>query len=303
MSTAIAASRYLDLHALAAVAHMRFTTRHRLEGALSGRHTSRQQGGAGEFADYREYTAGEDLRRFDWKVFARSGRAYVRLYQDETNLACTLLIDGSGSMLFGGDLDTGPGSKLEYAQRLATALSYVIVQGQDRVGLAVADGQLREWIAPGGTNSHLARVHEAIERVQTQRATHMAEAVRELFERSGRRGVLLAISDFLMEDVEDTFARLRWFRQRQWETIALHLVHPQEERLPEGVAYRFEGLEREGSLACSPAELAAEYERRFAAHLALVRSLALAAGCDYRLVSTAVGYMQTLRGFLVERSG
>src|SRR5512134_3271434 len=95
-------SRFLDQQALASLARMRFVTRQQIEGAYSGRHRSRQQGGAGEFVDYREYVEGEDLRRLDWKVLARTGRAYTRLYQDETNLVCTLAIDISGSMRFGG---------------------------------------------------------------------------------------------------------------------------------------------------------------------------------------------------------
>src|SRR5437868_13342330 len=94
-------SRYLNLRALSALQHMRFATRHRIEGSYSGRHRSRQQGGAAEFVDYREYAPGEDLRRLDWKVLARTGRTYLRLFQDETNLLCTLAIDASGSMRFG----------------------------------------------------------------------------------------------------------------------------------------------------------------------------------------------------------
>jgi uncharacterized protein (DUF58 family) len=96
-----AKSRFLDLRALSALEHMRFTTRHRIEGAYSGRHQSRQQGGAGEFVDFRQYSGSEDLRRLDWKVLGRTGKAFVRLYQDETNLLCTLAIDASGSMRFG----------------------------------------------------------------------------------------------------------------------------------------------------------------------------------------------------------
>ena len=118
MST-VQKSRFLDLRALAALQHMRFTTRHRIEGTYSGRHVSRQQGGAGEFVDFREYSGSEDLRRLDWKVLARTGKAFVRLHQDETNLLCTLAIDASGSMLFGGNGGReGRGSKLEYAQRV-----------------------------------------------------------------------------------------------------------------------------------------------------------------------------------------
>src|SRR2546425_3930163 len=130
----VTTSRFLALRALSALAHMRFVTRQQIEGAYSGRHRSRTKGGAGEFADYREYSEGEDLRRLDWKVLARTGRAYVRLFEDETNLLCTVAIDASGSMEFGGrDGD----SKLAHMQWLATAFSHVISRQQDQVGLAV----------------------------------------------------------------------------------------------------------------------------------------------------------------------
>ena len=299
-----AKSRFLDLRALTALENMRFATRHRIEGAYSGRHQSRQQGGAGEFVDYREYSGSEDLRRLDWKVLARTGKAFIRLHQDETNLLCTLAIDASGSMLFTGLSGAGStGSKLEYVQYLATALSHVIGHGQDQVGLAVLDGTLRELIPPAGTPSHLTHVQEAVEGLSTAATTTMAGGLRELFERSHRRGVLLLLSDFIVDDLEGVFAALRLFRHRNWEVVVLHFVHPDEERLPEGTAYRFEGMENEGRVNCSPGEIRAAYQRRFDAHVAMVRQLALAGGCDYRRVSTAIPYLQTLGGFLVERAG
>jgi uncharacterized protein (DUF58 family) len=297
-------SRFLDLPALSAVAHMRFTTRHRIEGSFSGRHASRQLGGAGEFVDFREYSGGEDIRRIDWKVFGRTGKAFVRLHQDETNLLCTLAMDASGSMLFSGRASAGgDGSKLDYAKYLATALSHVIAQGQDQVGLAALRSGLDEFLAPAGTARHVARLQEAIEQMTTRPATELAPGLRQLFERSSRRGVLIVLSDFLAEDIEAAFAALRLFRHRAWEVVVLHLVHPAEERLPEGTAFRFEGMENDGAVACSPAEIRAAYSERFAAHRAMVRQLSLAGGCDYRCISTAIPYLQVLGGFLVERSG
>src|ERR1700683_213151 len=109
-----ARSRFLELRSLSALAHMRFVTRQQIDGAYTGRHRSRQQGGAGEFVDFREYTAGEDLRRLDWKVLARTGKGFIRLFQDETNLVCTMVVDASGSMRFGGSRKSDGGSKLEY---------------------------------------------------------------------------------------------------------------------------------------------------------------------------------------------
>jgi len=298
-------SRFLDLRALSALAHMRFVTRQQIEGSYTGRHRSRQQGGAAEFVDYREYAPGEDLRRLDWKVLARTDRPFVRLYQDETNLVATIVIDVSGSMRFGGSgrKRSIAGSKLEYAQHLATGMSHVITRQQDQVGLAIIGGGLRDVFPPGGTAGHVARLQSTIEHLQTEPATNLAAGLHDLFTRLSRRGVLLVMSDFLVDDLEKTFASVRLFRHRRWEVVLLHLIHPDEERLPEGAAYRFEGLENDGRVDCSPAEIRRLYQERFDAHVATVRSLALAAGCDYRRVSTTVPYLQTLSGFLVERSG
>ena len=284
---------------------MRFTSHQRIDGNFSGRHVSRQQGGAGEFVDFREYSGGEDLRRLDWKVFGRTGKAYVRLHQDENNLACMMAIDVSGSMQFGSqsrDLEPKQ-SKLEYAQYLTTALSHVVTMGQDQVGLALLADRLIEYIPPGGTATHARQVHEKIELLKTHETLHMAAALKDLFERCRGRGVLFLCSDFLMEDLSEAFAQLQLYRHYRWEVIALHLVHPNEERLPEGPAFRFEGLENEGAINCTPAEIRVSYAECFDKHLASVRQFALAAGCEYRLVSTARSYVQTLQSFLVERSG
>src|SRR5687768_8447586 len=301
--TVAARSRFLDLSVLSSLAHTRFVTKHPIEGSYSGRHRSKQQGGAAEFVDYREYSAGEDLRRLDWKVLARTGRPYVRLYQDEINLNCTIVLDASTSMAFGGDHRGGKGSKLEYVQYLATALSHVIEHQQDRVGLAVVADSLVDVIPPSGTSSHVLRLQQAVETIRTQPQTQLAEPLRELFMRLTRRGVLVVMSDFLVDDLEKVFASIRLFRHRRWEVIALHIVHPDEERLPEGLAFQFEGMENEGRVNCSPADVRRVYQERFEAHAASVRRIALAAGCDYRRVSTATPYQTTLGQFLVDRSG
>lgn len=295
-------SRFLDLAALSAFRSKRFAARHRIEGAYSGRHRSRTLGPAGEFADYREYVEGEDLRRLDWKVLGRTGRAYVRLFQDETNLLCTMLLDASSSMTFGGHRRGGV-SKLEYAQYFTTALSQLILHQQDQVGLAVANDGLADYFPPGGTAGHVMRVQEAIEQVKPRPQSKLAEALRELFGRVKRRGVLLVLSDFLVDDLEQVFASLRLFRHRFWSVAVLHLIDPDEERLPAGLAYRFEGMEDDGRADVSPEQIRSAYEGKFSAHCAAVRNSSLVAGCDYRRVSTAVPYLHTLAGFLKERSG
>lgn len=297
-------SEFLDLASLGGLAHMRFATRRQIEGAYSGRHRSKQRGGAAEFVDYREYSAGEDLRRLDWKVLARTGRPFVRVYQDETNLLCTLLLDASGSMLFGSARGNGGGrNKLEYAQRLATALSHVIGRQQDQVGAATASDGLNDVIEPGSTPGHVHRVQEQIAAAKPLPQSRLADALRDLFTRLHRRGVLMILSDFLVDDLQQVFAAARLFVHRRSEVIVLHLIDPDEERLPAGRAFRFEGMENDGRVDASPDDIRTLYEAGFARHAAAVRDLSLAAGCDYRRISTATPYLETLRGFLVERSG
>jgi hypothetical protein len=162
---------------------------------------------------------------------------------------------------------------------------------------------LHDYLPPEGTSSHLARTVALIEALATTPGLQLAGGLQQLFGRVQRRGVLLLFSDFLLDDLEQAFAAVRLFRHRRWEVIVLHLVHPAEERLPEGRAFRFEGLENEGAINCSPAEIRQQYEALFQRHAEVVRAHALGCGCDYRRISTAVPYMQTLGGFLAERTG
>ncbi len=293
-------SRFLDRRALEPLRHMRFVPRRRVEGGYSGRHRSRQRGGAAEFVEYRQYNAGEDLRHLDWKVLARTERPYVRVYQDETNLRCLLLIDGSRSMDFGPK----PGlTKLEYVQYLATAISQLLVGQQDQVGVAIAADGLRDIIPPGGTLQHVRRVHSAIEGLVPRPASRLGEALDELYTRSLQRGTLLVLSDFLVDHDEGLFSKLRLFRQSRWDVLLLHVIHPLEEHLPAGRAWRFEGLEDDGAVDCSPAEVSNSYERAFEAHCTDIRVGALAVGCDHRRLLTSTPYVQALGSFLVHRHG
>jgi uncharacterized protein (DUF58 family) len=296
-------SRFLQAGSLGRLSHLRFVARHRIEGAYSGRHRSRQRGGSAEFVDYREYAPGEDIRRIDWKVLGRTGRPYVRLYQDETNLRCTMMIDASGSMLFGGYRGGKLGSKLAYVQYLSTALSYLIGAQRDQVGLAIAADGLVDLLAPAGTPTHIQKLQRRIESISTVPATNLALALRQTFDRLTRRGVLMVMSDFLVEDFDAIYSMLRLFRHRRSEVIVLHIIHPDEEQLPEGGAYRFEGMENDGAVDCSSAQVREAYEKGFSAHVVAVRGVALSAGCDYRRVSLATPYLETLMGFLVEREG
>lgn len=298
-----AGSVFFEPARLGGLEKMRFTTSRRVEGSYSGRHVSKRRGGAGEFVDYREYSPGDDLRRLDWKAMGRTGRSYLKLFQDETDLRCTLLLDCSGSMYQGSrSVSDTRGSKMQWMQFFSTALSHLIVLGRDAVGLCVVKQRVEEYLPPVASIQQRALVHQSIERLRPEGETNLANGLDGLLLQSSRRGVLLTVSDFLVPDLEPVIASYRKFRARGWEVIALHLVHPDEERLPAGNAFRFLGLEGEAAVSCQVAEIRRAYEARFQAHLKSTRAALLGVGCDYHLVSTAESYLDVLRSFLVLRS-
>jgi uncharacterized protein (DUF58 family) len=296
-------SVYFEASRLAGLEKMRFTTSRRVEGSYSGRHIAKRRGGAGEFIDYREYPPGDDLRRIDWKAMGRTGRTYLKLFQDETDLRCTLALDCSGSMAQGSKSLSNPsGSKLEWMKYFSTALAHLIVLGRDAVGLCSIDSSIHEYLPPVASVQQRLLVHQSIERLEPKGQTDLAAGLDSVMVRASRRGVLLVISDFLVPNLESVISSFRKFRSRGWEIITLHLVHPDEERLPQGNAFRFTGLEGDGLVNCQVAEIRRAYEDRFAAHLNHTRTALYAAGCDYHLVRTSEAYLDVLRSFMVMRS-
>jgi len=298
------ASPFFEPQKLAGLERMRFTTPRRVEGAYSGQHIAKRLGGAGEFVDYREYTPGDDLRHVDWRVMGRMGRAYLKRFQDETDLSCTLVLDASGSMLQGSQPSAGRNtSKLAWMQYFSTALSHLITMNRDSVGLALVNDKLLQYVTPSSTYQHRLLLHEHIERLRPVGGSQLAAGLDQLLLRVKRRGVLLVVSDFLVDSLEPLIGSLRKFRSRGWEVIALHVVHPDEQRLPEGTAFRFYGLESDGLVDCQSSEVRRAYQERFAEHLATTRAALLATNCDYYFASTATSYLDVLRTFLVLRSG
>ena len=296
-------SRFFEPQQLAGLERLRFTSKRRVEGAYSGRHIAKQRGGSGEFVDYREYAPGDDLRRLDWKARGRTGRNYLKLFQDETDLHCTLFIDGSGSMLQGERAGVGLlNSKLNWVQFFSTALSHLIVGGRDSAGLAVGRQGLDTYLSPGSSMRQLALMHQEIESLKPSGQTDLSKSLDDLMLQSRRRGVLMLLSDFLVDNLHASISAIRKFRVRGWEIIALHIVHPDEEDLPAGNAFRFVGLESAEEASCQVAEVRQAYKARFQRHAEETRALLVGVGCDYHYVSTSQSYVDVLRNFMVARS-
>src|SRR6266581_8020920 len=190
---ATAQHRFLDLAAMEALQHVRLNPRGAAEGTFAGPHKSPYRGTAVEFADYREYTPGDDIRLVDWKVFARSDRHYVRLYDAERNLLTYLVVDKSASMDFTGAIERTL-SKLEFAARLAAALGYLVIREGDEIGLSLADQKLHAHLPAGASWPHLNRVLDTLGNARAEGRTDLGACLDQVYARTKRRGVLAVLS-------------------------------------------------------------------------------------------------------------
>jgi uncharacterized protein (DUF58 family) len=269
-----------------ALRHVRLRPRGAAEGTFAGPHKSHFRGTAVEFADYREYAPGDDIRLVDWKVFARTDRHYVRLYDAERNLLTYLVVDKSGSMDFRGAVKT-TASKLEYASRLAAALGYLVVREGDEVGLSLADTLVDAHLPPSAAWVHLNRILDALGRAKANGRTDLGACLEQVFARIKRRGVLVIFSDFL--DVgEDFWKRIDLFRRSRFDVILFHVLHPEEIELPDVAAARFVETEGgRGQFNAEPDDVRRLYRQRFEAFLQEIKAGSQARGCDWFLAKTS----------------
>ena len=293
---------YLDLASMEALRHVRLRPRGEAEGTFAGPHKSPFRGTAVEFADYREYASGDDIRLVDWKVFARTDRHYVRLYDAERNLLTYLVVDKSGSMEFSGAVRTTT-SKLEHASRLAAALGYLVVREGDEVGLSLADTALHTHLPSSASWAHLNRILDSLGRARAEGQTDLAACLEQVFARIKRRGVLVVFSDFL--DVSEAFwKRIDLFRRSRFDIILFHVVHPEELELPDVAAARFVETEGgRGRFNVEPDVIRARYRSRFDAFLQEIKGGCRARGCDWFLAKTSEDPYKFLRNCFLEREG
>jgi uncharacterized protein (DUF58 family) len=276
---------YLDLKRMEMLRRLRLKPRGTAEGTFSGPHKSHYRGTAVEFADYRDYAEGDDIRLVDWKVYARTDRYYVRLFEAERNLLSYLVLDTSGSMAYAGEvLRTQP--KLQYACRLAAALAYLVVSEGDIVGLSLAADSVHGHLGARGSWEHLGRVVQTLGRARPAGKTDLGACLMDVYRRVARRGVLIVLSDFL-DASEDLWKGVGLFRKSQFDVMLFHVVHPEELELPDVPMARFRETEGgRGRFDAEPDVLRDLYRDRFAAHLSGVGAAARSRGCDWYVART-----------------
>ncbi|MCX7602823.1 MAG: DUF58 domain-containing protein [Bryobacteraceae bacterium] len=290
--------RFLDPQILSGIANLELTAKTVVEGFISGLHRSPDFGFSQEFAEYRPYVPGDDLRYVDWNVYARTGRLYLKRFRGETNTRLTLMLDRSASMGF-----RGRGiRKIDYARYLAASLGYLAHQQRDAVGLITFDEEVRDYVEPSSRHGQWMKVLHAIDRAEPGSRTDYSQPFWHFQQFLRRRGIVLVISDFFAPapSVISTVAPLR---QRGNDVVLMHVLDPEEVEPQLDSARLLIDMETGEEMEVSPAYAAGPYREKIRRHLEEMESLAQGAGLDYYRALTSEPLDEALRRYLAVREG
>jgi uncharacterized protein (DUF58 family) len=274
-------NRFLDPAVLAEVSNMELVAKTVVDGFVAGLHRSPDFGFSQEFAEYRAYTPGDDLRHVDWNVFARTERAYLKRYRGETNTAIHVLLDASASMGFG----SGPVKKIQYAKFLASAIVYLAHLQRDSGGLIVFHEELENFIPPSAKQGQLMRLLHGIDNARLGGRTNYQKPLFELQGFLKRRGLTVVISDFF-DKPEAIIETLQPLRFRGNEVILFHVLDRGEIEPSIDAAALLLDMETEEAIETTPEYARTEYRSKMAEHIKDLRARSQAAGLDYFLLRT-----------------
>jgi uncharacterized protein (DUF58 family) len=272
---------------------LEFQTRQVVEGIISGQHKSPHKGFSVEFAEHREYTPGDEIRRMDWRAYARSDRYYIKLYEQETNLRAAIVLDTSASMRFG--------KKFDYARRVAACLAYLLAMQQDLAGLSAIDQSVRWEIPPGSSPAHLDRIFRALESAEPANATDLPNQLHALAERLPARSMVILLSDLWVEPAELVKA-LQHLRYRKHQGMVLHLLDRAELDLPYDRMMTFQDLETGEQIQADPADLRAIYSTQVKDFISQIRRSCTDAGVEYHDLHTDIPYDKALVRLMSRRN-
>jgi uncharacterized protein (DUF58 family) len=287
----------LDPRVLDKLASLSLVARTVVEGYMAGQHRSPHRGSSIEFAQHRQYVPGDELRRLDWKIFARSNRLVVKEFIEETNFACHLLVDASESM---GFRSLG-WSKLDYARWCAAALCYLVIRQRDSAGLVVFDEDVRNKVAPKSGMHQLADITGALEAVTPAGSTQVAEVLRWIGTRLSRRGIVAIFSDFF-DEIPALIESVRRLLHAGHEPILFQVLDPQELSFDYDRLLRLDGLEGLGRVKVDPKALRQAYKKEIEAHVGELKRHARLLGVDFVELTTSTPLDVALSTYLARRS-
>jgi uncharacterized protein (DUF58 family) len=292
--SALAGARFVDPVVLARIGNLELVARSVVNGFITGLHRSPYVGASVDFAEHRGYTPGDDIRRVDWRLFARTDRFYVKEYEADSNANFAVLLDASKSMGFGSRGIT----KLEYAKMLAGCLTYLVHRQRDRVGLVVFDEEIIEHVPPSA--KHMDVVLHVLDRAAPRRPGRLGPPLKALAEHFSRRGMLVLISD-LYEDPQQVLEAIGPLRFRGHDIVVFHVLDPAEIEFAYEDASAFEDLETGEQIPVVPESLAEQYRSLIREHSEALASKCAELRVDYSLVNTSVPLDAALFNYLSAR--
>ncbi len=289
--------KYLDPRTLSKIAGLEVRARHVVEGYLAGLHRSPFHGRSVEFAEHRPYTPGHELKHIDWRLWARSDRFYVKLYEEETNVRAQFLMDASASMGY----RSGAMSKYDYGATLAASLAYLLLLQQDAVGLTVFDARVRDELAPRASPAALRDFCRVLETNGTEGRTNLGGLLHQVADKLARRGLLILVSDLIAPSA-DVFSALERFRYEGHAVIVVHVVDEAEEHFPFDGNVRFEALESGEAVLVDARRVREAYLNSFRAFRQQIHRACLQRQIDYMEAQTAEPLDVGLAAFLCSQT-
>jgi uncharacterized protein (DUF58 family) len=289
--------QFLEPEALARVKNLAVVARGVVEGFISGLHSSPYKGFSVEFAEHREYTAGDDPRHLDYRMLARTDRLYVKQYEEETNMRVQILLDTSGSMdySFQGKL-----TKLQYGCYLTAVLAYLMTRQQDSVGLTTFDAEIRLDMPCRSSPRHFNEMMRQLEAVKPRGTTDLSATLHRLANRFKRRCLIVLVSD-LYDEPEEVIRALHHFRHRRHEVILFHVLDKAEIEFPFRDVTAFHDLETGQRIQVDPAYVRDAYRQQVDSFLDGYRRACAEAQIDYVLADTSTPYDFMLSRYLGTR--
>jgi uncharacterized protein (DUF58 family) len=289
----IPGARFVDPVVLARIGNLEMVAKTVVDGLINGTHRSPFFGASVDFAEHRGYVAGDDIRRVDWRVYARTDKYYIKEFEADSNSNFSVLLDVSKSMSFGEKI-----SKLDYAKTLAACLTYLANQQRDRVGLVTFDEGIVDHVPPSA--KHMDVVLHTLDRARAEKPGHLVAPLKRLAEHFGRRGIIVVISDFYAEP-EEIFDAVGLLRFRGNDVVLFHVLDPQEVDFSFVEPSSFEDLESGDQIPIVPAALADQYRSLIAAHIDALTTRASQQQIDYMLLNTSQPLDYALFRFLSMR--
>ena len=249
--------KYLDPEVVAKLNNMKLRARLVVEGYLIGHHKSPYHGFSVEFAEHRAYGHGDEVRHIDWKLFGKTDRYYVKRFEEETNVRSYILLDKSQSMSF----SSGSITKLAYGSYLSAALSYLMLNQKDAMGLVLFDEKIKKFIPPRAKTSHSNIIMSALEKIKAGNDTQIRPVLNSMADRIRKRGLVILISD-LLDDPEQVLMGLNNFKYNKQEVIVFHLVDRKEYDFDFTDRTQFNDMETGATITTDPWHIRSAYKNQ-----------------------------------------